>query len=411
MGGFFGGGGASVDLASPPAIGNTTPNTGAFTALNTSNIWGTGSSIGGVAIRNSASATNSVELVSGAGFFLNTGNIWASINRSATKSFVTTSDGFFGWGSSISNADALTPNASLFSDAANIIAQRKGTNAQTFRIYNTFTDASNYERGFFRWNTNVLEIGAEAAGTGTQRQLRFPLGTVTASTPLSITQTWNGAGVTFTGLQLNATDTASASGSLLLDLQTGGASQFTFRKNGIACMRFGFSAGSDVGIECYSSNDSAMSRTVSARCNMLGSVSSGLRLSSGHAVSWSSNNGSTADVFQNNDLFILRDATNTLAQRNSTNAQTFRLYRTFTDASNYERLGFIATRTTRFAIAAENAGTGAARSLEISFYTSASDPASTDITDGCFSVWKNSGTGTIKLWANDGGTMKSVALA
>ena len=33
MGGFFGGGGASVDLASPPAIGNTTPNTGKFTTV------------------------------------------------------------------------------------------------------------------------------------------------------------------------------------------------------------------------------------------------------------------------------------------------------------------------------------------------------------------------------------------
>ena len=32
---FFGGGGASVDLASPPAIGNTTPNTGKFTSIET----------------------------------------------------------------------------------------------------------------------------------------------------------------------------------------------------------------------------------------------------------------------------------------------------------------------------------------------------------------------------------------
>jgi hypothetical protein len=31
--GFFGGGGSSVDLASPPAIGNTTPNTGKFTTV------------------------------------------------------------------------------------------------------------------------------------------------------------------------------------------------------------------------------------------------------------------------------------------------------------------------------------------------------------------------------------------
>lgn len=169
---FFGGG-ASVDLASPPAIGNTTPNTGAFTTLNTSNIFGSGSPDGGVAIRNTSTATNFVEFITGVGFFKNANNIIASINRSSTKSFVTTSDGFFGWGSSTTNADAATPNASLFSDAANILAQRKGTNAQTFRIYNTFTDASNYERGFFRWNTNVLEIGAEAAGTGINRTVRI----------------------------------------------------------------------------------------------------------------------------------------------------------------------------------------------------------------------------------------------
>jgi len=111
------------------------------------------------------------------------------------------------------------------------------------------------------------------------------------------------------------------------------------------------------------------------------------------------------------DTKILRDAAGVLALQNGTNAQTFRLYRTFTDASNYERLGFLATNTTRYTITSQNAGTGSARSLEVSFYTSASDPTSTDITDGCFSVWKNSGTGTIKLWANDGGTMKSVALA
>ena len=120
----------------------------------------------------------------------------------------------------------------------------------------------------------------------------------------------------------------------------------------------------------------------------------------------------SGDAAYLNDLFIMRDgAANALGQRNGSNGQSFRLYRTWTNSTNYERLNIISTRTTRFAIAVENAGTGAARPLEISFYTSASDPASTDITDGCFSVWKNSGTGTIKLWANDGGTMKSVALA
>lgn len=48
-------------------------------------------------------------------------------------------------------------------------------------------------------------------------------GTVTTSTPVfDMTQTWNAGAQTFTGLKLNVTDTASAAGSLLLDLQVGG---------------------------------------------------------------------------------------------------------------------------------------------------------------------------------------------
>lgn len=66
----------------------------------------------------------------------------------------------------------------LFRDAANTLAQRNGTNAQTFRVYNTFTDASNYERGFLRWSSNVFEVGPEAAGTGTTRPMRITAATL-----------------------------------------------------------------------------------------------------------------------------------------------------------------------------------------------------------------------------------------
>jgi hypothetical protein len=59
---------------------------------------------------------------------------------------------------------------------AGIIEQRNAANAQTFRLYNTFTDASNYERGFLRWSSNNLDIGTEAAGTGTVRNVRFFVG-------------------------------------------------------------------------------------------------------------------------------------------------------------------------------------------------------------------------------------------
>jgi hypothetical protein len=63
--------------------------------------------------------------------------------------------------------------ARLFDDAADVLAQRRTTNPQTFRVYNTFTDASNYERGFVRFSSNVFEVGSEVAGTGTGRSMRL----------------------------------------------------------------------------------------------------------------------------------------------------------------------------------------------------------------------------------------------
>lgn len=57
-------------------------------------------------------------------------------------------------------------------------------------------------------------------------------GTITTSQPLSLTQTWNAAGVTFKGIDVNVTDTASASGSLLMDLRVGGNPYFSIEKDG-----------------------------------------------------------------------------------------------------------------------------------------------------------------------------------
>ena len=61
--------------------------------------------------------------------------------------------------------------ANLAIDTANTLEQRNSTNAQTFNIYNTYTDGSNYERAFVRWVSNALEIGAESAGTGSDRNV------------------------------------------------------------------------------------------------------------------------------------------------------------------------------------------------------------------------------------------------
>jgi hypothetical protein len=58
------------------------------------------------------------------------------------------------------------------------------------------------------------------------------------------------------------------------------------------------------------------------------------------------------------DLTLLRDAADTLAQRRTTNAQTFRVYGTYTDASNHVRAALSST-STAVTLAAETAGTGA----------------------------------------------------
>jgi hypothetical protein len=39
--------------------------------------------------------------------------------------------------------------------------------------YNSYTDASNYERGALKWDTNELVIGTEALGTGTDREIEI----------------------------------------------------------------------------------------------------------------------------------------------------------------------------------------------------------------------------------------------
>ena len=48
----------------------------------------------------------------------------------------------------------------------------------------------------------------------------------------NLTDTWNAAGVTFTAIKMNVTDTASAAGSRLIDLQVAGSSRLYLDKSG-----------------------------------------------------------------------------------------------------------------------------------------------------------------------------------
>lgn len=81
------------------------------------------------------------------------------------------SSGLIGFSSS-NSADGAA-DVQLLRDAANVLAQRNGPNPQAFRLYNTFTDASNHERGELVWSGNVFNVGTSAAGTGANRTLRL----------------------------------------------------------------------------------------------------------------------------------------------------------------------------------------------------------------------------------------------
>jgi len=84
-------------------------------------------------------------------------------------------------------------------------------------------------------------------------QITNPLGTLTADKPLSISETWNNSGVTFTGIKLSVTDPAanagSSSTSKLLDLQAGTAgttSVLSVSKTGKLTSAAGLAAGATI---------------------------------------------------------------------------------------------------------------------------------------------------------------------
>jgi len=80
----------------------------------------------------------------------------------------------------------------------------------------------------------------------------------------------------------------------------------------------------------------------------------GFFVRSDRAIGWAA----STTPHSNMDVALLRDAANTLALRNSTNAQAFRFYGAYTDTSNYVR-GVISASSTLISLLAQTAGTGA----------------------------------------------------
>ena len=313
--------------------------------------------------------------------------------------FKTHAGGGFQW-SSVGSDSTAASDLILARDAANTLGQRNGVNAQTSNIYNTYTDASNYERLAIQWAGNDCLIQTQRAGNGASRQMHFaaaqfrftaPAGVnlqtntnlsvadgevyltqlnLTEDLPaLNITSTWNAATTALTLIKANVTNTASAAGSKLLDLQVGGVSKFSVDDTG--GLSFPGSSTYQQVIKFsntypgYLRADGAVSVKSITNENggnfLLGSA--GIKLGNSAVLSFTQNNA----ISNAADLELHRDAADTLAQRRGTNAQTFNIYNTYTNATQYERahIGWNDTADT-FVIGTEaGSGGGTVRPVEV----------------------------------------------
>jgi hypothetical protein len=184
-------------------------------------------------------------------------------------------------------------------------------------------------------------------------------GTLTASAPvLSLSQTWNNAAVTFTGANIDITNTASATGSRFLDCMVGGASAIRLAR--IGSNPYALFGTADTGIGAISTSQASIIANGGVAL-VVNSGGNGVYVRSDSAYAWASG---TNLVGATTDLILRRDAANTLALQNAANAQTFRIYNTFTDANNHER-GFLRWSSNVFQIGTEKgSGGGTARDLD-----------------------------------------------
>ena len=205
--------------------------------------------------------------------------------------------------------------------------------------------------------------------------LKQDSGTLTASAPaLDLTQTWNNSGVTFTGMKFNAISTDSASGSLLMDLQVGGASKASVTKSGkilatnisTTSPGLSFLSRPATGLsidDTLGGSDAYLHQVVNGTIVTAARGNIGFQIVVGN-LAFGSAVGAP-------DLVLARDTANTLAQRRTSAGgtdypQTFRIYNKYTDASNYER-GFVRWNSDTLEIGSEKGGSGTLRSVSIMY--------------------------------------------
>jgi hypothetical protein len=273
-----------------------------------------------------------IDTSGGAQTWLDEQIIYAVPGASATLTNVAPTSGEYAAAAVVINAGSGTSGilfvrptfevASSTSATANTLVLRDGTGGASFGPLSASALSSNQHSISSSAGTNIVGPLALSGSTGDTLTATYNAAITLNSTtgvnvnggPLTLTQTWTDAAVTYTGLQVNVTDTASNAASLLMDLRVGGVSRF--------------------------------------RVSKFGEVTAGnfIRSSTGGDFGLLSIGG---------DVFLRRDAANTLAQRNGTAAQESRIYGTYTGAGDYRRLALKMSTAGVAQIVAEGGGSGA----------------------------------------------------
>ena len=226
-------------------------------------------------------------------------------------------------------------NAILIDDAAAVLAQRNGTTAQDFRIYNTFTSSTNAEWFAISWaaTTNVMTLRTNAGSAGgTVRDITIqPVTQLTASTTGATVSIIAGAG------------SASAAGGPVVI--TGGAAAtsgaggaFTFTTGAGA----GGSSGGAIVIAVGASGTTGVGGAFTLRAGPGGT--SGNRNGGNLILQPGTPNGSgTAGILE-------------VRANTGSTAQVVRIYNTFTSTTNYESFDIDWVTTANTALLRTNAG-------------------------------------------------------
>ena len=297
---------------------------------------------------NTIAASNATVFTDYATMFVNTPaagsnvtiiNAWSIISAGAIKATAATLTG-----------GALTLNGAT--SGASVLSSPAVAGSATITLPGVTSTLATLGANTF---TSLQTITVGAANTGVLASTGYSLTGSDATSMVNLAGTWNTSG-TPTAIKLNVTDTASNSASLLLDLQIGGASKFKIRKDGLLII-------GDVtngGAYGFPTAGAFQAFGTDSQCSFQ-SLIFGVSVRSGGYFAWASSSSSAS---ASTDTALFRDAAGILAQRNAANAQTLRVYNTYTDASNYERGVFDWTTSANvLTIGTQNAGTGSARAI------------------------------------------------